>query len=244
MKKFLVSVVLAAASVSSFAAGFSECSNLFVDKAPISSTIDADQLCYSRMAILYSRVNKAPLAVSERITNLNVTSTYRVTRGNNFRPDPQLPREVQPTAGDFVHNIWDQGHQVPFEDVADSAQAADESFFYTNIVAQQEKHNRGIWRALEMRVRKLAAAKGEIFVVTGPAFVDKNALPSGVRIPSHLWKVVYATATHEAFVIVIPNKEGYRASDIPSFNATFDQLKSYVPYLNFGNTTTWKMSRF
>lgn len=242
--KFLSKLLVSAALIAATSVTYARCEQFYANAKPVTSTIEVDQLCYSRMAILFSRAAKSPLVVAERLTILNVQSDFRVARRNNFRQDPSIPTSAQPSAKDFVNNEWDQGHMAPFEDFADSVNGADESFFYTNIVAQQEKNNRGIWRALEMRTRKSAVSYGEIYVLTGPAFVEQNYLPSGVKIPTHLWKVVLVPKTNEAFVFIIPNKSGYAASDIPTFNATFDQLKQYVPYLDFGDTSKWTLKKF
>ena len=182
-------------------------------------------LCHKRYVVGYSTERKAPLWTAEVLTAAQVAAATGV-RSNNFRPNPAIPRNQQATIADFIGTGDDRGHMVPFEDLADDLEAADEGFYLTNIVAQVAQNNRGIWNALEGRTRKLATAKGQIYIVTGPIFDGTPAkLKSGAQIPTRLWKMVLAPSTVEAYTVIIPNAPGLATSSMPLYFSTIPNLK-------------------
>ena len=79
-----------------------------------------------------------------------------------------------------------------------TAQAMAQSFSLANMVPQAPEHNRGVWaKSVEMATRKYAArATGNVYVITGPAFVpgiarNQSIGPGQVRVPTYLFKLVY-----------------------------------------------------
>ena len=68
--------------------------------------------------------------------------------------------------------------------------------------------NRGLWAGIEAAVRDLAVRRGELYVVTGPAF-EGQALQSigrgGVLVPSSTWKAVHDPRTGGAGAYVCTN---------------------------------------
>jgi endonuclease G len=186
-------------------------------------------ICKSRYVIGYSVERKAPLWVAEKITKANISAS-KGDRINTFRVDPAIPLDKQPTLEDFVGTKYDRGHMVPFEDLADDAKAANESFFLTNMVPEISDHNRGIWKAAEGRARKLPLSKEYIFVVTGPVFNGPiKTLKSGAQIPESLYKVVLSPTTMESYTIVVPNVTGLHATDLSKFFRTKADLKALIP---------------
>ena len=164
-------------------------------------------ICKKRFVIGYSTNRKAPLWVAEVLSDTNVKGR-RTTRANNFRPDPALSPNLQSSLSEFTGSGYDRGHMVPFEDVADDPIAADESFVLTNMVAQAQTNNRGIWRSVEMKTRKIAIEKKKIYVITGPVFSPKPPMLSkGTNVPSHVWKIVISHSTKEVFAVILSNLE-------------------------------------
>jgi endonuclease G len=97
-----------------------------------------------------------------------------------------------------------------------------ESFLLSNITPQHSRLNQHKWRLLEERIQNLARDRGELWVITGPVFVDgdndgivkhfvlgKNM----VAIPTHYYKVVYSQTNGsggdgpvvEAMAFLVPN---------------------------------------
>jgi hypothetical protein len=57
---------------------------------------------------------------------------------------------------------------------------------------QSPGSNRFLWEWLENNARWMARNDGELFVVTGPAFVGPRGMVGGrVEVPTHLWKAIY-----------------------------------------------------
>ena len=76
------------------------------------------------------------------------------------------------------------------------------------MVPQTPQLNRGIWEGIESAMRHLVEQQGELFLVTGPAFVGqelKSIGADGVLVPSSTWKAVYDPRTGGAGVYVCKN---------------------------------------
>ena len=87
-------------------------------------------------------------------------------------------------------------------------------------------HNAGVWAGIEAAVRKLAQQDGEVYVVTGPAFVGSEiaSLKGRVLVPTHIWKVVYSPRQQAAGAYLITNE-----ADTTSYSAmTVTNLEELV----------------
>jgi endonuclease G, mitochondrial len=60
--------------------------------------------------------------------------------------------------------------------------------------------NRDTWEGIESAVRHLAEREGELYVVTGPAFLggQLRSLKGRVLVPTSTWKAIYDPATQGA----------------------------------------------
>jgi len=87
-----------------------------------------------------------------------------------------------------------------------SAQA--ESFSLANMVPQVHANNAGVWAGIEGAIRQMALSEGEVYVVSGPAFIGNDIQRIGnVLVPTHLWKVLYSPAQRRAGAYVITNDD-------------------------------------
>ncbi|MEP6559172.1 MAG: DNA/RNA non-specific endonuclease, partial [Burkholderiales bacterium] len=74
------------------------------------------------------------------------------------------------------------------------------------MVPQVHANNAGIWAGIEGAVRQLAIDEGELYVVTGPAFIGSDVQRIGrVLVPTYLWKVVYSPRQRKAGAYLITN---------------------------------------
>nr|WP_269667384.1 DNA/RNA non-specific endonuclease [Polaromonas naphthalenivorans] len=65
-----------------------------------------------------------------------------------------------------------------------------------------------MWAGIEGAARQLAAQEGEIYVVSGPAFIGSGIQQVGnVLVPTHLWKVLYSPKQQRAGAYVVTNDE-------------------------------------
>ena len=189
-------------------------------------------LCKERFVIGYSVKRKNPLWTAEILTFDNL-SAARPSRTNPFKIDPTLPSKNQSQLSDFVGNKLDRGHMVPFENVADNPIAVKESFYMTNMVPQYESNNRGIWKSVEIKIRKLPMSKGYVYIVTGPIFDDNpQVLQSGAQIPTKLFKMVISPTTKESFTVIVPNEQNIPSSALPTFFVKISDLQRINPLIN------------
>lgn len=229
MKKLLIAIIILFTS----SAYSQACPGLVMDGIfPVSKSQNV-VLCKKRYAIGFSVAQKAPMWTSEKLTADNVKAST-IARKDDWRSDPEINPISQPQQKEFIGVSYDKGHMVPYEDLADDAQAADESFFLTNIVPQYFSQNRGVWKNIEGKVRKLALTKGPIYIVTGPIFTSTTplTLKLGTPIPDSTYKVVFVPSTKEVYTLIVPNNATAKSSDLPKFNTTLQNLQKLNPSLN------------
>ena len=83
-----------------------------------------------------------------------------------------------------------------------------ESFSLANMVPQVHTNNAGVWAGIEGATRQLATSEGELYVVSGPAFLGGDIKKIGnVLVPTHLWKVLYSPMQLRAGAYLITNDE-------------------------------------
>ena len=119
-----------------------------------------------------------------------------VSRSDNaWRYDPEIPEAYQPnlTGG---YKGYSRGHQIPSRDRVSSRENNASTFYFSNMVPQNQKHNGGVWKNLEDMVRDLASGVDTLFVVTGVGFNSTNYQYTKDRsnvdcpIPDYFYKVV------------------------------------------------------
>ncbi len=150
-------------------------------------------LCNTGYAVAASGVTHGALWSAEHLMAANVASARDTPRAGTFHADERLPYQDQAQLGDYRASGYDRGHMTPSGDMPDGA-AQEQSFSLANIVPQTAQLNRGIWEGIESAVRNLAVAEGELYLVTGPAFVGsqlRSIGPDGVLVPTSTWKAVY-----------------------------------------------------
>ncbi len=118
-----------------------------------------------------------------------------------------LPAEERAELTDYARSGYDRGHMAPNADMpTPSAQA--QSFSLANMVPQLHANNAGIWSGMEQAARRLATGDGEVYVVSGPAFLGSDIKQIGrVLVPTYLWKVIYRPAVQQAGAYVIRNDD-------------------------------------
>jgi endonuclease G len=162
--------------------------------------------------------------VSYHLTREYVEGKEKRPGTSAFKPDPKLPVGRRAELVDYKgwDGVYDRGHQCASADSKGRGKTViRESFYLSNMTPQASKLNRVKWRLLEEKIQKLAALRGELWVITGPAFVDedKDGLveyyligKNKVAVPTHYYKIVIAKATNqnkelEAMAFLIPNEK-------------------------------------
>jgi endonuclease G len=153
-------------------------------------------LCNEGFAVLVSGTARDPLWSAEHLTAEGLAAARTVPRQGQFHPDGRLPPADQAQLSDYTRSGFDRGHMSPSGDMP-TADAQQESFSLSNMVPQVGALNRGIWERLESAVRDLAIEDGQLYVITGPAFIGGSlqSLHGRVLVPSMTWKAIYDPRT-------------------------------------------------
>ncbi|HEX7984354.1 MAG TPA: DNA/RNA non-specific endonuclease, partial [Duganella sp.] len=102
----------------------------------------------------------------------------------------------------------DRGHMAPNGDMPDR-RTQHESFTLANMVPQDAENNRHLWAGIEAVVRKLAQKEGDLYVITGPAFIGRDLQKVGnVLVPTHLYKLVYSPRQRAGAAFFVENRAG------------------------------------
>ncbi|QNA89085.1 DNA/RNA non-specific endonuclease [Massilia sp. Dwa41.01b] len=173
------------------------------------------ELCYGVFSVMHSGVTRTPLWSAENLRAENVASAQGLKRDNAFHPEPRLPRSQRAELDDYARSGFDRGHMTPNGDMPDR-QTQRESFTLANMVPQDGDHNRHIWAPIEGAVRKMAKKEGQLYVITGPAFLGTNLRKVGkVLVPTHLYKVVYSPRQRAAAAWFTENRANADIQVIP-----------------------------
>ena len=150
-------------------------------------------LCNDGYAALASGVTHGAIWSAERLTAAGIAAARGIPRQGRFHPDSRLPRADRAQLDDYRGSGYDRGHLAPSGDAA-TLRAQEQTFSLANMVPQTPELNRGVWEGIESAVRRLAARRGELYVVTGPAFQGESIQSIGqnnVLAPTATWKAVY-----------------------------------------------------
>ena len=106
------------------------------------------------------------------IINPNAKFEWEVKRRDNFRADIRIPRRFRAGLKAYVKSGYDRGHLVASANHDELEIQNSETFLLSNMSPQKPLFNRGIWRNLEMAIRKLNEQSNilETYVLTAPIF--------------------------------------------------------------------------
>lgn len=143
----------------------------------------ADQIMFNRYFVIgYSYYFRQAKWALERI---DPDSGF--PRMENFRPDYRIPQMFRADLVDYIGSKHDRGHLVASANQRETELQNSETFLLSNMSPQKAGFNRGIWRKLEEKVRKLNKRKTilETFVICGPLFdFDKKVDCIGTNDPN------------------------------------------------------------
>jgi endonuclease G len=173
------------------------------------------ELCFNVFGVMHSGVTRTPLWSAEHLRADNIEAAQDLSRENSFHAEPRLPPAQRAELADYARSGFDRGHMAPNGDMPDRASQRD-SFSLANIVPQDGENNRHTWAAIEGAVRKMVKREGELYVVTGPAFLGTNLRQVGkVIVPSHLYKVVYSPRQKAGAAWFVENQADAKPNVIP-----------------------------
>lgn len=197
MGRFLARIAVAGALFAAGAAQAANCPVHYLDgRAPEirnqKLSAATRELCYGVFGVMHSGVTRTPLWSAEYVRADNLKRAQGLDRDDTFHAEERLPRHQRAELKDYARSGFDRGHLAPNANMPDR-RTQRESFSLANMVPQDREHNRHIWAPIEGAVRSMAKKEGELYVITGPAFLGANLRQVGnVIVPSHLYKVVYS----------------------------------------------------
>ena len=147
-------------------------------------------------------------------------------RINAFKADPDLPKDEAAKPSDYTNSGYDRGHMSPVGDMYVDKKAMLESFYMSNMAPQVPGNNENGWRLLEMFVKELSQARGDLYVVTGPVYVGpiKYIGKGKVAVPTHFYKIIVDTNTNAVMSFIVPNIP-FEQKDIPKYIASISEIK-------------------
>ena len=117
-------------------------------------------------------------------------------RYDKWQYDASVPSQFQPNLNGSYVDGYSRGHQIPNADRNANPTLCYTTYYFSNMVPQNQKHNGGIWSNLENQVRTLANGVDTLYVVTGVGFDNTNYQYAHDRdgmacpIPDYFYKVV------------------------------------------------------
>lgn len=169
----------------------------------------------------HNNLDKIPAWVSYHLTAAYVDGTE--ARTDDFRPDEDLSAEERAELSDYRGSGYDRGHMAPAADMRGrGTQVVSESFLLSNMTPQIPAFNRGIWSRLESIVRKWAKSREEVWVITGPLFLDEDDNGNiqyevigvnEVAVPPYFFKIIVSQVqgqTPEVIAFVLANRGSRR----------------------------------
>ena len=174
-----------------------------------------EKLLYRISYILsYNLDTRQPNWVAWHLTSEHANGN--LPRDNNYYEDESVP-SPRATNEDYHESGWSRGHMCPAGDNKWDAEAMRESNLLTNICPQHASLNSGLWNVIERDCRKWAKKYGEIYIVCGPVFLNKEHETIGknkIVVPEAFFKVILRLAPEPAAIgFIVRNNEGKKKKD-------------------------------
>lgn len=190
---------------------FAECPQFFANRTPpvVAKRPKLRELCYEAFAVLHDGNTRTPLYVAQRLNRRTIENADE-KRKDKFFADARLPSSERAELDDYKRSGYSRGHLAPAGDMSTPSAMA-QSFSLANMVPQNIQHNGGAWSRIEQDTRHyILRAKGDVYVITGPVFSAGSPRigSNGVKVPTHLYKLVYDTTTQRAWAHWQRNEEG------------------------------------
>jgi endonuclease G len=182
--------------------------------------------------------------VSFRLTREYASGTEKRPGSSAFKPDPLLLAGRRAELSDYKgwKGVYDRGHQCAAGDSKGRGRRViRDSFFLSNMTPQASRLNQTRWRLLEQRIQNLAKARGELWLITGPVFVDEDRDgiveysvlgENQVAVPTHYFKIVVSYVPGddkklEAMAFLIPNEA---IDDFGEFLVSIDEIEELTGF--------------
>lgn len=190
--------------------------SVFIICKPAPLSLVSEQIIQKTSYIVsYNEDTKIPNWVAWHLTAEHTDGPYG--RLGNFHEDEDVP-EPRATLQDYRGSGWSRGHMCPAGDNKWAADAMYDTFSLINVCPQNASLNSGLWNSIEMDCRKWARKFGDIYIVCGPLFLNKDHETIGenqVYVPEAFFKVVLClNGKPKAFGFIVRNTDGNKKRDL------------------------------
>ena len=191
----------------------------------------------------HSSTDKVAIWVCERLDKDQLSGTAE--RNDKFLADPKLDIGKRAEKEDYKYSGYDTGHMHPAANQLKSQKLNDETFYLSNMAPQLAGLNRGIWRRLENKCRKLIndGSFESLHIISGGFFYDREeenaATADGlinydqigtnlVSVPTHFFKVVIGkkSGKWEATGFVVEHKKYPSGYDLSRLIEPIDWIEA------------------
>jgi len=181
--------------------------------------------------------------------NFDYTKRSKTELSNErcFTYDPLVQEDKQIGPSFYEGDEFDKGHltrrtAIDWGDKIDEAVNAQlQSDYYTNVVAQYSKFNRGVWRQVENACTEVAKKHVKIIEITGvwfanfdePSTFDENSNKTDKRpVADAFWKCcVFVSESEMTVCYFVPHSKDYpERVDVEEFRVTLKQLNAKLGY--------------
>jgi endonuclease G len=218
---------------------------------------------YYAFTVYYDDVILSPRWTGIKITKEIADKNKDIKRLKRFKVDPQLQQKGYQTAthDDYKNptgmKTWDRGHMVQFDDARGyGQQAAEDSFYTTNICPQLAALNGQGWLALEKLCTEYARDYRVVWVYTGPIYreIKPFAPDRKIPVPTAFYKVVVSPGQDkgvDVLAFIMPHKPTKSDIDLSQFLVRIDEVEEQTgldflyelpdDYEDFLEKTVWKL---
>jgi len=176
---------------------------------------DTNELCFRVFSVMHSGITRTPLWSAEHLEAANLAAAQDLTRENSFHAEDRLAPGQRAELADYARSGYDRGHMAPNGDMPDRESQHD-SFSLANMVPQNGENNRHLWAGIEGAVRRMASKEGDLYVVTGPAYLGSDIARVGnVLVPTHLYKLVWSPRQRAGAAWFVENTADAKANVVP-----------------------------
>ena len=218
---------------------------------------------YAAFTVYYDDTILSPRWTAIKVTKEIADKNNDIKRPKKFKVDPELKEKGYITAAhdDYKNpagmQLWSRGHMVQFDDARGyGQQAADESFYTTNICPQLAALNGQGWLALEKLCTEYARDYQVVWIYTGPIYDEIKPFAPDRKIPcpAAFYKVVISPGEDEGIDVlafIVPHKPFKSDADLSQFLVSIDEVENqtkldFLPdlpddYEKYLEKTVWKM---
>lgn len=172
----------------------------------------------------YNKDTKIPNWVAWNLSGEHIDGPYG--RIGNFHEDEDVP-QPRATLDDYKGSGWSRGHMCPAGDNKWDGAAMYDTFSLVNVCPQNANLNSGLWNSIEMDCRRWARKFGDIYIVCGPIFMNREHETIGsnkVMVPEAFFKVILClNGTPKAIGLIVRNTDGTKKRDL--YYNTIDQVE-------------------